>query len=289
MELRYRREAAVGALIIAGVTLFVFLTMWLRGHRWREGVLVHVVFNDVAGLRVGDPVLTSGVSVGQVQKIALRGPGNVDVLFDVARGPSPREDAAAVVKSQDLFGARYIEYSPGVSPRPLPPGREIRGVRLPDMSEMAGELSLRGERVLENADTLARELRGSLADVRRLLVTLNQGSSATSERLVGSLEDMRHVLQRADLVVAQTGPVLQQTMESARQASANVDSLTAQLTRTGAALDSILARVGAGRGLGWALVNDTSLVTEIRQTNTALRDLLVDVKANPGRYIRLRL
>jgi len=289
MELRYRREAAVGALIIAGATLFVFLLMWLRGHRFREGAVVHVVFNDVAGLRVGDPVLTSGVSVGQVQRIKLRGPGNVDVYFDVSRGPSPREDAGAVVKSADLFGARYIEYSPGVSPQALPAGREIRGVRLPDMAEMAGELSLRGERVLENADTLSRELRSSLADVRRLLVTLNQGSSATSQQLVGSLEDLRHVLQRADLTVAQTAPAFQEAMQSARRASANADTLAAQLSRTTVALDSILARVGAGRGLAWALVNDTSLVTEIRQTNAALRDLLVDLKANPGRYIRLRL
>jgi phospholipid/cholesterol/gamma-HCH transport system substrate-binding protein len=289
MELRYRREAAVGAMIIAGAVVFVFLLMWLRGQRLREGEVVHVVINDVAGLRVGDPVRTSGVNVGQVQTIALRGPGNVDVSFDVARGPSPREDASAVVKSADLFGARYIDYTPGVSPRPLPRGREIRGVRPPDISEMAGELSLRSEGVLGNADTLARELRASLADVRRLLRTLNEGSAGTSAALIGSLEDLRHVLQRADLMVQQTTPALQESMRSAQRASANVDTLTATLSRTAGALDSLVARVNAGRGLAWTLVNDTSLVTELRQTNTALRDLLTDLKANPGRYFRLRL
>ena len=38
-----------------------------------------------------------------------------------------------------------------------------------------------------------------------------------------------------------------------------------------------------------ALLNDSTMLRELMSTNTALRDLLVDFKANPGRYIRLRL
>jgi phospholipid/cholesterol/gamma-HCH transport system substrate-binding protein len=77
-------------------------------------------------------------------------------------------------------------------------------------------------------------------------------------------------------------------MRSVQSSARNMDSLTATLTRTTTQLDSILAKVNSGQGLAGTLVNDTTLVSEIRATNTALRDLLVDLKADPGRYIRLR-
>jgi len=80
-----------------------------------------------------------------------------------------------------------------------------------------------------------------------------------------------------------------ETMRSVQSSARNMDSLTATLTRTTTQLDSILVKVNRGQGLAGALVNDTSLVGEMRATNTALRELLEDVKANPGRYIRLRL
>lgn len=289
MELRYRKEATVGALIVAGAALFVFLMMWLQGRRWTEGQLVRVVFNDVAGLKVGDPVRTSGVLVGHVQGIELLGPGRVDVQFDVASGPEPRTDARATIRAMDVFGARYIEYSPGTAAEPLPPGTELNGVRLPDMAEMAGELGDRGNRLLDETATLTREVRASLGDVRHLLRTLDAGSAGASERLAASLEDLRRVLQRTDLLLQQSAPAVDRTLQSAQRAAANADTLTVALARTTAQIDSLLARISAGQGIAGALVNDTTLIPDLRATNAALRDLLVDVKANPGRYFRFRL
>jgi phospholipid/cholesterol/gamma-HCH transport system substrate-binding protein len=289
MELRYRREATVGALIVAGAALFVFLMMWLQGRRWTEGQLVTVIFSDVAGLKVGDPVRTSGVHVGQVQRIRLLGPGRVDVQFDVAGGPEPRADASATIRAMDVFGARYIEYSPGRAAEPLPPGTELTGARLPDMAEMAGELGDRGNRLLDETATLTRDVRAALGEVRELLRTLNAGSAGASERLAASLEELRHVLQRTDLLLAQSAPAVDRTLQSAQRAAANSDTLAAALVRTTAQIDSLLAKVNAGRGLAGALVNDTTLVPELRATNTALHELLVDLKANPSRYIRFRL
>jgi phospholipid/cholesterol/gamma-HCH transport system substrate-binding protein len=106
---------------------------------------------------------------------------------------------------------------------------------------------------------------------------------------VGSLEELRNVLHRVDLVIAQNSGAVTETMHSVQSSAHAMDSLTTMLTQTTARMDSILAKVNSGQGLAGALVNDSSLVSEMRATNTALRELLVDFKANPGRYIRLRL
>ncbi len=43
------------------------------------------------------------------------------------------------------------------------------------------------------------------------------------------------------------------------------------------------------RGAVPRLLNDTTVLNELLATNTTLRELLIDFKANPGKYIRLRL
>ena len=288
MELRYRREALLGVLIILGAATFLFLSLWLRGKSLGEKETLKVVFDDVAGLKEGDPVRTSGVAVGNVSSIRLRSPGNVDVWFTIEQAPTPHADATAEIRSADLFGARYIEYLPGTAREPLG-GREIRGTRVQDMSETAASLGGQGGQLLAAVADVSRELRTTLTEARRLIRTLDQGAATGSDRLAASLEQLRVLLQRTDQIVAQNGPAVGQTMQSLQRSSQNLDRLTTELTRTSAQMDSLLTRINTGRGLAGALVNDTSLVGELRSTNTALRELLVDLKANPGRYIRLRL
>ena len=145
MELRYRREAAVGLLLILGTAAFVVLMMWLRGKSFKEGEIVHAVFDDVSGLKEGDPVRTSGVSVGSVKQIRLVRPGAVDVYFDIQRGPPPRDDARAEIRSADLFGARIVEYFPGMSPTSLPRG-QAGGVYEQEKSLAHVEIFRRGSR-----------------------------------------------------------------------------------------------------------------------------------------------
>jgi phospholipid/cholesterol/gamma-HCH transport system substrate-binding protein len=287
MELRHKREALVGALIIAGAAIFLFLSLWLRGKTLRQLDQVKVVFDDVMGLKEGDPVRTSGVAVGQVRGISLVSPGNVDVWISLEHAPVPKADASAEIRSADLFGARYIEYDPGRSDSALT--GDIRGTRMQDMSEMAARVGAQGRELLTAAGGATEELRATMREARRLLEVLHGGASGSSQQLAGALEELRSVLQRVDLLVAQNSGAVGETMRSVQSSARAMDSLTASLAQTTARMDSILVKVNSGQGLAGALLNDTTLVSEMRATNTALRELLVDLKANPGRYIRLRL
>jgi len=289
MELRYKREAAVGLLLILGTAAFIVLMMWLRGKSFREGDVVHAQFDDVAGLKEGDPVRTSGVRVGSVKLIRLVSPGAVEVLFDVQQGPPPREDAKAEIRSADLFGARIVEYSPGTSANPLPRGKVVTGARIMDMSEMAEGLSGQAKDLLDNANEVTRALRASLAQSQTLLATLNSGASASSDRLVAVLDELRRSIQRVDLLLEQNGPVASEALRGMRDATVHADSMTRTLSHAGAQVDSIMMKLNNGHGAAGTLLNDTTVVQQLMATNEALRSLLADFQANPGRYIRVRI
>lgn len=294
MELRYRREAVVGVMIVVAAAVFFYMMLWLRGKSLRGGETVRAAFADVAGLKEGDPVRTSGVKVGQVQHVELTAQGLVTVTFDVRLGPAPRRDASAAIKSLDFFGARYLEYQPGHAAEPLGADSAIHGSRAADFSEMAEGLSGQGREFLGNATELispstAGELRAVLVQARRTLEQLGNVGSAPSAQLTGALGDLRRVAQRLDLLLANTTAPATATMQSAQQMTASAAQITQTLTRTTATLDSLMTKLNSGRGVAGALVSDTTLLAELRRTNSALADLLIDLKANPGRYIRLRL
>jgi phospholipid/cholesterol/gamma-HCH transport system substrate-binding protein len=294
MELRYRREAVVGLLIVISAVLFAWLMLWLRGKTWREGAVVQVAFDDVAGLKEGDPVLTSGVTVGQVRRVRLDTAGVVTVEFGLRRAPMPREDASVTIRAKDFFGARYLDYQPGRSARPLDISRPMRGSRATDLGDLAAGLVEPTRELLGNvgelvAPTTGRELRAVLVEARRTLEALGRAGEAPSRELAGAMTELRRVFQRLDRLLAANTETTTESVRNLRDLSGNLALATATLSRTTSTLDSLLARVNRGDGTVGALLNDSTFYHELRRTNTALGDLLIDLKANPGRYFRLRL
>jgi phospholipid/cholesterol/gamma-HCH transport system substrate-binding protein len=292
MELRYRREAAVGFFLIVATVVFVLGMMWLRGKSLRSGELVRIVFTDVSGLKIGDPVRTSGVTVGQVQDIRLVSPGKVVVNLELAAVKAPRGDARAMVRALDFFGARYVDYDPGTAAEPLRTTDPIPGQREADLTELAQSVAGPGRQALNNAAQLlgpqtAVELRGVLTDARAAIAQLGNATETGSREAGQTLLKLRELLQRLDLLLG--GGAAAQTLENVRDASRNLAQVTATLQKTSTTLDSILGRINTGRGSLGRLVNDTTLVTDLHEASTALTTLLNDVRVNPKRYINVRI
>lgn len=294
MELRFQREVGVGVMLVVATAVFVFLLMWLRGRSFRSGEIVRVTFSDVAGLKEGDWVRTSGVNVGKVKRVVLEAPGQVSVYLDVHRDRAelPRVDARASVRALDFFGARYVEYSPGTASARLDSLQPIRGSRDQDITDMAQGLSGQGRDLLANATELlspstTAELRGVLAEARRTIQRLGELGQGPSRELTNALVSVRQVFQRLDILLANNTAPATQTMQHMRDASANMEQVTATLQRTSLTLDSLMTKINSGRGTLGQLVNDTTLMADLRRTNTALADLLVDFRTNPRKYINV--
>jgi phospholipid/cholesterol/gamma-HCH transport system substrate-binding protein len=291
VELRYQREAAVGAFLIAATVLFVFGLMWLRGQSLKRGEIVPVTFADVVGLKEGDPVRTSGVGVGTVKSIRLDRPGRVLVELELTSRHEPRRDARATVRSLDFFGARYIDYQPGTG-EPREAGEPIVGQIESGFGEMAQNLTNQGAEVLRNASAIVgpdnnRQLRAALVRAQRLLDQVSGSVGSGTEQGTRALQELWQVLHRMDLLLADSST--QQTLANVRDLTGNLADVTATLRHTTVVLDSLLGKVNTGRGTMGQLVNDTMLLTELRRTNRHLDSLLTDFMAHPKKYINVHV
>jgi phospholipid/cholesterol/gamma-HCH transport system substrate-binding protein len=292
MELRYRREATVGLFLIFAAAVFAVGMIWLRGKSLASGETVRIAFTDVSGLKGGDPVRTSGVTVGQVTDIRLVMPGKVEVTLELTGAQAPRRDAHAMVRALDFFGARYVDYDPGIAPEPLRSSDPIPGQREADFGELAQNLSSPGQEALSNAAQFlspqtAAELRGVLTDARTAIGQFGAAVGTGSQDAGQTMLKLREVLQRLDLLLSTNAAA--QTLEGMRVASRNLAEVTGTLQRTSVTLDTILVKINSRRGSLGRLVNDTTLVTDLQTASAALIDLVTDIKAHPSKYINVRV
>ena len=79
------------------------------------------------------------------------------------------------------------------------------------------------------------------------------------------------------------------TLSNLRATSNNVTRLTADLDSSTIRLNTLIGRVDRGEGTVGKLMTDTLLYRDIRNLVGRTDSLLADFKANPKKYINLRI
>jgi phospholipid/cholesterol/gamma-HCH transport system substrate-binding protein len=212
---------------------------------------------------------------------------------------------------------------------PVPDGQTDEGVpviggyAIPDISRLtlvANEISQnlavltdRFDRAFseETADQIALVIKG-VADLTTEVQGLIEQQGATFERVGANVERAanelsqasavaRTTLERLDAVLARgdvdsvlvnvrgTTRSMNQLVDEIRQSRAQLSTVLARTDSTMQSLGRVTSRIESGQGaLGRLLMSD-SLAIAMEQSAFNLRALLEDIKANPGRYIRLSI
>ena len=286
MDWHYRREATVGAIVLLAAAGFLIGTMWLGGRDFSGNDLVNAKFTDVGNLKKGSAVTVSGVPVGRVEEVYLRGVGDVVVAMRVPERVRLQADASAMIQSVGLVGDMAIRLTPGTSPDPLPPGTEIHGRMETGLAEIGGELSSRAGRVLEGAELFvsrdnAELLTRTLASTERLARTLADPRFAPTAELTRTLNAMERVLSQLDRALADS--TTRRTLARMDSVSVHLDTLALNAASASSRLDTLLANVNQGRGTLGKLASDTALYEDLRETNRALQRLLEELGKEPGK------
>src|SRR5512135_2780034 len=284
MDLTYKQEVGVGALVLAGLTLFVVGLFWFSGRSIRhKGVYAQVVFTNVAGLKEGDPVLVSGVKVGRVSKVSL----------ELSGEERPRTDAAATISPLDFFGAKFVDYIPGAKDEFLPSTSVIRGTKSQELTDIASGVATRANELLGNATGLVSE---QLADdIHNTLIATQRGMTALTEATKGPLiAQSTNALAAAERVMARLDTLLgsanvKSTGLRVDTLTANLQRLTGQLAQSTGTLNELLAKINRGEGTLGKLATDSLLYGDLRKTLEALTKLLDDLRELPGRYLTVKV
>ena len=295
MDLTYKQEVGVGALVLAGVVLFVVGLFWFSGRSFgHKGVSVEVTFENVSGLKPGDPVVLSGVKVGRVAGVKVERVGHVVVTLEISGDPRfrPHSTATANVSSLDFFGNKVIDYSPGAETDPPLTGR-IEGKRTRELTDIATGVATSANELIGNATGLVN---ARLADdIHNTLIATQRGMAALTAATKGPLVDqstqtlaaLHRVMSRLDTLLGNAN--VKATGLRVDTLTANLQRLTGQLAQSTETLNQLVTKINRGEGTLGKMATDTLMYGDIHKTLDALTSLLNDLRERPGRYLTVKV
>jgi phospholipid/cholesterol/gamma-HCH transport system substrate-binding protein len=297
--MKRRNEVAVGMLVTVAVVVLILGTLWLVRGGLKSGYPLYTRFAWGQNLKQGQPVLLAGVSVGYVGDVNLRRDGYLDVMLRIDDQYTIPKGSTATVKAVGIFGDVAVGLTP---PIPVPTASYSPGDTLPpgppsaDVTQIMNRVDSIGQSVSVLTHALQVQVveAGTLKDIHRTILSAaavsaqlqaviaeqNRNFSAT----LASFRDVAgHMQSLADSVK------INATLENFRQTSENASRLAANLDSTNAQIRTVLAQVERGNGTLGKLMTDSLLYTDTRRLLMRVDSLVADFKANPKKYINVRL
>ncbi len=293
MDLYYKQEITVGALVLIALAVMVGGLMWLTGRSIGGGrrVAVSVEFQTVSGLTESDPVMISGVTVGRVAEVRLEEVGRVLVRLDVERRVRPRVDATAAVRSLDFLGAKFVAYTPGTAEDLLPDEAVIAGVGETDLASSAVELTDEATRTLLRAQALLSD--ETAAQIRRTLSAAERAMAVVARvgggPLAASAESTLAAVHGAAAALDSTlsNPAISESLSQLDEISVSVREMTEGLAAVTTNLALLLAQMRSPEGTIGKALTDSTVYHDLHEVLQSLKLLLDDIRERPGRYIKV--
>jgi phospholipid/cholesterol/gamma-HCH transport system substrate-binding protein len=295
MDLSYKREVTVGSLVILAIVLFVVGTSWLSGKSIgaNEDEFWKIQFKTAGNLKASSVVKISGVPVGKVERIQLADVGKVIVSVTLPDRIVPKVDASAKIVAVGFVGDAAVEFDPGTAPQPLSRQRVIIGGLEGGITDVALTLADRADSVLLGAQHIVNKrtadelyatltaLQGTLKAAERTMGVYGDPNKGPTAQLTKTMATLERLTARLDSTLA--NPALSRTLHRADTLTANLASMTSQLTSTGARLDTLLLGMNQGRGTLGKFATDTGFYQDIRKLSQSMQELLDELKKHPGK------
>ncbi len=310
MTIKLSNEIKVGILVTIAIAALLWGLNYLKGQDiFASNNDYYAVYDNVNGLVATNAIILNGYKVGQVAglKFLPDHSGRMLATFRVKSDVFIPKDATARIVSSDLFGSRAVEIVLGVSPDPAADGDTL----IPDIQPTLGSQILpvkdKAEQLIVSIDSLSVAIREILnPQTRKNLTEAIEGlhkTVANLEHASGSIDHLvssdQSKLNRILANVESISMNLKNNNEKIARILKNLSQLSDTLVRAQVAsavnnankalaeAAAVIAKINKGQGSLGLLLNNDSLYKNLNNSAADLDKLLIDLKANPKRYVSI--
>jgi phospholipid/cholesterol/gamma-HCH transport system substrate-binding protein len=299
--MKRRDEVLVGIFLIVAVAIGLLGTLWLVRGGLSSGYPLYAKFAWGQNLKPGQPVLLAGVNVGNVRDVKLRDDGFLDVILRVNDDVKVPPTSMASVKPVGIFGDAAIALTPkGPSPISFASGDTVP-VGLSDtdiqiimnrVDSIAATVQLMTKAL--NAELVAsggiKDIRKSLANsaelsanATRLSIQLNQIAAEQNKNLTATMASFKRAASAVD------SASIDSTLKNFKRSSESLTRIASNIDSTSKKVNNLVGGIERGEGTVGKFLKDTLLYRDLRGLVTQADSVLADLKANPKKYINLRI
>lgn len=294
-KFKVSNETLVGAFASITIAILLLGYNFLKGEElFTTTTNYYVSYQDAMGLQSSAAVLHKGIKVGSVRKIMFdSAKGEIVVQFYVNDKIKLDKGSEVHLVSTDLFNTRALEIKLGnAAPAYFTKNDTLPGYIAGGLLDKVGEqFSPLVERINGLVDSLnaaiePSKMRGTVSNLEQTTAALNEMLSDKNSQLNKILKD-----------VASISNNIKNNNEVINAALANVNAITDSLAKSRltetiaqahlalAQTTAVMQKVNNGEGSLGQLVNDQKLYEHLNKSAADLDSLLIDLKANPKRYL----
>ena len=300
MKLKYAREIKVGILAVVCIFLLFFGFNYLKGVNIFSSIhSFHGVYTNIHRLELQAPVYIRGYKVGQVDNIDYDFTRDSSFTVDISikRNINLPEGTRMALVSDGIMGGMAIELllpATEVASKEdsayLPTGATIPTTVVPGLLDGLQESVIQPlSNTLASLDTILGQLETQL-DNNHIESILANADLAVADLQTSSQQLKQMMSHQVPSVVTK----LDTTMSDLQQVVTDVKAanIKATVARVDTALDNVnylIADFRSPNGTVGMLLNDKGLYNHIDSAVVSVDSLLVDLKANPKRYVHFSL
>lgn len=307
--MKFTKEIKAGLIAILAIVGFVMLFQFTKGKSiFSSDNIFYAKYDNVEGLEVSNPVFINGLKVGRVDDIKpitnAEGKISFVVKASIDKGYSFSKKSTLEIYEQGLMSGTAMRINPVYGADLAQSGDTLAAnYKLSMMASLGSEVGPMKEQmqsVLKNADSLLTNSNKIMdaqnrAEIRALLISLNKTMAsleATSKQANALLSDnnprVQQMLDNASLATTSAKDAMDKYGKVAEQIDINqLNGAISKLSEASTNLNILMSGIQSGEGSLGKLAKDEQLYQNLSNTARSLDSLLVDVKANPKRYINI--
>lgn len=305
--MKITKEIKAGFIAILAIVGFVLLFQFMKGKSlFTTDNVFYAKYDNVEGLTASSPVSINGLKVGKVDQIIpiSKTNGNIHFVVKLLVHDDFQFSTQSTVEifEPGIMSAKEMKINLVSGPKMAKDGDTLKGSfkmsMLNNISSQVGPVKDQVQEVLRRVDSLTTNANKifddqNRAEIRALLMNLNRTVSAL-EGTSGSVNTL----------IANSDPRVQRVLDNANEAmiSANVavdkygnlaesidtkklNSTINNLDLTVSKLNDVIVGIENGQGSLGKLAKDEQLYNNLQETSKNLNELVLDLKANPKRYL----
>ncbi|MEP1782672.1 MlaD family protein [Reichenbachiella sp.] len=256
------KEVKVGLFaIISGAILYLGFN-YLKGKVFFSPTnKYYVLYQNIDGLNVSNPVIVNGYAVGRVSTIGIlqERDNQIIVELDVDENVVLGDSTVAELVNSDFLGSKAILLNIGDLSRPIESGDTL-------ISKIDKGL----QALFESAQPITANLTVTIRRINEILL----GMEGAGERLLTTLDNANSTMKSVNILVRQNNPKIKQTFD-------NLNTLLPTITERVNQLNPILANADSTMNMIKGLPLDSAVVS-LDETLSELTVLLKSINEGNG-------
>jgi len=306
---RISHEVKVGATTLIVILIFIWLYNFLKGKDFfSHSAYYYTVYSNIGGLAESSPVEINGYRVGIVQKInfADAESGKLIVAFSVRKDFKLPKNTVAEIVPMSLLGGMKVQFLYGNGPGTYADGDTLPGRLAQSLSERVEKELLPVKDKITNLifaiDNIIKAVNGIMdADFKKdmggTMANLNR-STESLNRILGSKENEVKAtidnINKFSKMLSDNSEKMNTTLINLKTISdtivaADIYSSLSNLKKSLEKTSIMVENMNNGKGSAGQFLKNDTLYVNMTKSLESLNVLLLDVKANPKKYVHFSI